>query len=155
IFTVLPGTVCCSVSGAGGAPPRPAAGGTGGVPGGGGGVANPYAHGAGGSDAARSPATAARQTIPNSRTVMYLFMTALLEVVLHGELRRSCRHDRRLRSCRRQPRAAGNERLVGHDDSTEVQGVQEIHCDVQPCFAKPQALPEPQIQFVDAIAEQL
>src|SRR5262245_11260612 len=90
IFTVLPGTVCCSVSGAGGAPPRPAAGGAGGVPGGGGKVAKPYAHGAGGSDAARNATAAVAHAAANSRTVMYRLIaesSPRLEVVLHGELR--------------------------------------------------------------------
>src|SRR4051812_45055132 len=69
IFTSLPGTLYCIRSGGGGgAPPRPRPpppGAAAAVPAGGAGVSNPYAHGAGGSDAA-ARTTAAMLTIPSS-----------------------------------------------------------------------------------------
>src|SRR5207244_8224645 len=80
IFTSLPGTVYCIGSGAGGgAPPRPRPPPppAGCAPGGGAGVSKPYAHGAGGSDAAVKTETAAAQTTMNSRIPAHFFIYVL------------------------------------------------------------------------------
>src|SRR6188472_1778843 len=72
-----------------------------------------------------------------------------LEVQLHRQLHEPSRQHRR----RREPRAAGDERLVVAERRRRIQEVVEVHADVDAALSEAQDLAEPHVELVDTVAE--